>query len=224
MNKHRPAAILLRRKGYSYAMINKELGVSKSTLSNWFRNAPFTPNAEVLKRIASGQGAYGLRRREHRLSQINRELEIGKEEIGKLTKRDLWMIGLGIWIGEGSKTIEQIRVVNSDPQLISLWLLWLRKICELDDTNVTVAMHLYPDSDEQVCRLYWQKITKLPSEQFRKTQFDKRPNKNSVKLGKLPYGTLHVTVVSNGDPERGVKLFRRLKGWISGILIGSIKI
>ena len=187
-------------------------------MSSWFKDYPYTPNNETLQKAVIGRLEYGQWKTNERLRETELLRVAGKEEIGELTRRDLWMVGLGIWLGEGSKTTEQIRLTNSDPEIIKLWLRWLREICELDDNNIVVHMHLYHDLDEYVCQAYWQRITKLPVSSFRKTQYDTRVVKNTLKRGGLPYGTLHILVVSNGDKNRGVRLYRIMKGWVSGIL------
>lgn len=210
-------AIQLRKEGLSYSIISQELGVSKSTLSNWLKDIPFTPNAAILERIKHGQGTYGLKRRQMRLDEIEEFKKNGELEVGDISRRDLWMLGLGLWIGEGSKTIEQIRLVNSDPRVILLFMRWLREICKLENDNISVAMHLYPDSNERFSMKYWSELTRLPIDRFRKTQIDRRLDKKSDKVGKSIHGTLHVTVASNGNSERGVRLYRRLMGWISAV-------
>ncbi len=217
MRFEKQTAIALREKGMSYSLISNQLCISKSTLSNWLKDLPYTPNEEVIDRIKHGQGTYGLRKRQIRLDEISELKAKGITEIGEMSKRDLWMIGLGLWIGEGSKTQEQIRLVNSDPKVISLFIKWLREIFELKDENITVAMHLYPDSDELESMKYWMNITKLPKEQFRKTQIDRRLDKKTQKFGKTPNGTLHISVASNHNPEKGVRLHRKMMGWISGV-------
>lgn len=215
-DKHR--AIELRKNGMSYSLISNELGISKSTLSNWLKDLPYTPNKQVIDRIKHGQGTYGLRRRQIRIDEISELKTQGIAEIGEMSKRDLWMLGLGLWIGEGSKTMEQIRLVNSDPRVVQLFISWLRKICDLKHENITIAMHLYPDSDELSSMKYWMDITKLPKEQFRKTQIDRRLDKKFIKAGKTPHGTLHITVVSSHSSDKGVRLYRRMMGWISGVI------
>ena len=218
MRIEKQRAVELRGEGMSYSLISEQLGVSKSTLSNWLKDLPYTPNEEVVFRTRRGQGTYGLLRRQMRIDEISMLKAQGISEVGKVSKRDLWMIGLGLWIGEGSKTMEQIRLVNSDPRVIQLFIRWLREICELKDENITIAMHLYPDSDEISSMKYWMNITKLPMKQFRKTQIDRRLDKKRLKIGKTPYGTLHISVASNGNPEKGVRLYRRMMGWISGVI------
>jgi len=218
MNILKHEAVVLRNRGYSYGMIREELGISKSTLSNWFKDQAYVASDEAILRTTKGRAAYGALKKQQRLREIEALLEKGRDEIGVISERDILMVGLGIWLGEGSKTTEQIRVANSDPRIIKLWIRWLRQVCGLDDNHIVVRMHLYTDSDELACINYWQSITQLPRKCFRKTQYDRRSDKSVIKNGKLPYGTLHVLVRSNGNPEKGVKLHRRMMGWISGIL------
>ena len=210
-------ATTMRQEGWSYSDISNQLNIPKSTLSGWFRSTPYTPNKKVQARIKTGQGTYGVRRHTERLAEVEALKDQGFKEVGEMSKRDLWMIGIGLWLGEGSKTIEQIRLVNSDPNIIRLFIRWLREICNLEDTNITIAMHLYPDSNEQACRQYWMSITQLPVAQFRKTQIDLRLDKKIPKIGKSSYGTLHVTVASHGNPEHGVRLHRKMMGWVKAV-------
>lgn len=218
MNIMKPLAVKLRADGYSYRMIHKELGIPMSTMSGWFRDAPYTPNQEALQRIESGRYAHGIMKREERLREINQLLIEGRKEVGTLSKRDLWMVGLGLWIGEGSKTIEQIRLANSDPKVIALWIRWLKDACHLNNDNIFATLHIYPESNEFTCKNYWKNVTQIQNLRFGKTQIDHRSNKSKDKKGSLPYGTIHISVRSAGNPSLGVKLYRRMKGWISAIL------
>lgn len=217
VNKLRPSATKLRQQGYSYSMISSELGVAKSTLSNWFRDIPFEPNETVLKRIQYGPIKAAARSHNKRVWEIKTLMRQGVSEIGRLSKRDLWLLGLGLYIGEGSKTIESVRIINSDSYIIKLAIKWLKEVCNLDDSNISIAMHIYPDTNTREAKRYWQHVTGLPDSSFRKTQIDRR-QKREAKIGKLPYGTAHLVVVSNGDADKGVRLFRRITGWMDGVL------
>jgi hypothetical protein len=121
-------------------------------------------------------------------------------------------------MGEGTKSYEIIRIINANPEVIKLAIFWFKNICGLDINNITIALHLYPDNNEEACIKFWQKVTGLPRANFRKTQIDRRKDKKAIKKQKLPFGTAHITIVSNGDPEHGVKLFRRIEGWTMGTL------
>ena len=61
-------------------------------------------------------------------------------------------------------------------------------------------------------------VTKLPLKNFRKTQIDSRKDKSVIRKRKLLFGTAHINIICNGNSNYGVKLHRRLKGWISGVL------
>lgn len=218
MNTLREEAEKLRDQGYSYNMIHSELGVPISTMSYWFRDRPFRPNKKVLERVKYGPIKSGAKRHNEKVKEIERLKKVGIKEVGKLTDRDLFMLGIGLYIGEGSKTIESIRIINSDPAVIFVGIKWLKESCMLSNDNITVRLHIYPDNNEDEAKTFWSGITGLPLANFRKTVVDQRTNKSNVNNRKLPYGTAHISVVSNGDPEKGVKLFRRINGWISGAL------
>lgn len=218
MNTLRTEAEKLRDGGYSYRMINDALGVPISTMSYWFRDRPFKPNRKVLNRIKYGPIKSGAKRHNQKVKDIERFKRIGSNELGKLSDRDLWMLGIGLYIGEGSKTIESIRIINSDPAVILVGIKWLKKACGLTDQNITIRLHLYPDNDEEKAKSFWQEVTGLPLKNFRKTSIDRRDNKKLSNRRKLPHGTAHISVVSHGDPRKGVMLFRRMNGWIYGAL------
>lgn len=218
MSTIKDQAIRLRRQGYSYSLINAQLGVSKSTMSYWFKNIPFTPNKIVSDRIENSAMRAGLARHLTRLEEIKALQIEGERELGTLSQRDLWLLGIGVYIGEGAKSTESIRISNSDPAVIRLAIRWLREICDMSDDNFSVRIHLYPDCNEQNALLYWQKVTGLSADNFRKSIIDQRTNKRSDSQGKLKYGTAHVSIVSRGDITKGVKLFRKLNGWMSGAL------
>ena len=199
-------------------MIKQALGVPISTMSYWFRERPFKPNKKVLDRIKYGPIKSGAKRHNQKVQNIEKLKEAGAKEIGKLSHRDLWMLGIGLYIGEGSKTIESIRIINSDPAVIVVGIKWLKQICLLSNKNIKIRLHLYPDSNEKEAIKFWRDVTGIPTKNFRKSSIDIRENKKASNGRKLPYGTAHISVVSNGDPSKGVSLFRRINGWIYGAI------
>ena len=214
----REKATILRDKGHSYGMIKEELGVSISTMSYWFSKRKYTPSVEALDRIKRGSSAFGIRRHNERVVNTNKTINEAINEIGKLTKRDIWMLGLGIYIGEGAKSIESVRIINSDPAVIKFSIQWFKQACGLTIENLIVSLFLYPDIDEQEAINYWCEVTGLPIENFRKTQYDRRKDKKIKMKNKSKYGTIQIRVRANNDPKKGVQLFRRISGWTKGAL------
>lgn len=218
MNRHRTEAEKLRESGFSYNMISEKLGIAKSTLSEWFKNKPFKPNKEVLERIQYGPMRSGELQHNRRVKETLELTKIGRAEVGALTKRDIHLLGIGLYIGEGSKAHEQVQFVNANPEVIKIMIRWFTECCNLTMENITISLHIYPDTNEQDAIKYWRDITKIPMENFRQTIVDRRKDKSQLKSNKLPYGTAQVRIKSNGDPEKGVRLHRKLQGWMEAVL------
>lgn len=210
----REKATQLRKWGWSYNVISTRLGVSKSSLSDWLKEIPYTPNQEVRKRIREGPLKTVILKHRQRLESIRNAKELAMQEFGTLSKRDLFMLGMGLYIGEGAKLYESVRIINSDPRVIQLAIKWFREICGLDIKNFSLAIHMYPDTPQKKTLEFWTKLTGVPLSQFGKTQIDKRLNKSNKKQRKLPYGTAHITIKSCGLSKHGVFLHRKIIGWI----------
>lgn len=213
----RKGATVLRRRGWSYSMIAQELGVAKSTLSHWLREVPYTPNSTVRKRIREGPAISAMRKNAQKMSDIASAKKQAAKELGALSKRDLWMLGLGLYIGEGSKLYETVRLINADPETVRLAISWFHRICGVPLEHFSISIHLYPDVPKKTAIRYWSKVTGIPIRQFGKTQVDLRKNKSGKKRRKLPYGTAHIDVRSRGKPSLGVRLHRRIIGWIVAV-------
>lgn len=206
----------LRERGYSYKYISGRTGLSKSTLSTWLAGVPYRPNTYTVRTIGKARAASGEQKANaKRNSLATAKLEAAKE-IGALNKRDVFMFGLGLYLGEGNKTNDIVRIVNSDPRVIRLAIVWFRSL-GLTDEHFRLTLHLYPDSDIEKCLQFWSTTTTIPMSQFRKTQIDRRKNKKANNSGKLPFGTIQLSVISLGKKEYGVFLARKILAWIDRV-------
>ena len=207
-------AIYYRKKGYSYNMISQKLGLAKSTLSDWLNEIPFTLNKEVIARIGEAKIKSARFKNEQKLKNIKEMRALAIKELGKLSKRDLWLLGLGLYWGEGEKSNESVGLMNSNSEIIKTMIEWFKMVCGANTENFTGTIHGYPDTDIKKETSYWSKVTGIPKNQFKKPQIDKRTNKLKIKKGKLPHGTLKLRIKSNGKKELGRSLHRKITGWI----------
>jgi hypothetical protein len=205
-------AIKLRRNGFAYSYISKKTGLSKSTLSGWLSEIPYVPNRETTERVGKAIAAANERKTKIRQYETEKVREAAFLDIGKVSKRDLFMFGLGLYLGEGAKTHDITRVVNSDPNVILLAIAWFHGLGVLRE-QFLLTLNLYPDSDIDKCLQFWSRTTTIPRSQFGKVQIDKRINKRKNRAGKLPYGTAHLSVRSLGRREFGVVLARKIQAW-----------
>ncbi len=220
----REAAIKLRLKGKSYGEILKALSIpSKGTLSFWFRDVKLPPDAKRrLKKnieIAYKQGLFAFNKK--RTNQIDKQNKFivsdSAKSIKPISDYELGLIGSMLYWGEG--TIYQGRYryprlsfSNSNPEIIKVYALFLRRILKVSDKNIKPGIHIHPNIKESEARRFWAKIIDLPEASFYIVEQISRASK--LKRGKkfLPYGTLHVAA----NPSR--QLFYQVRGYINGVV------
>lgn len=210
-------AIKLRKEGHSYSYISKKLDVPNGTLSYWLSSVLYTPNEETQKRVRFALDKMIKIKKAQKCESIMRAKKEAVKDIGELSNRDLFMLGLGLYIGEGTKSHGITRVINANPKVIRLAIKWFEKSLGLNKENFSLTLHLYPDNSKKECLKFWSEYTNIPVSQFGKIQIDKRKKKES-KRGKLPHGTAHLTVRGNGKKEFGVFLSRKIKEYSNIVL------
>jgi transcriptional regulator with XRE-family HTH domain len=208
----RELAVTLRNEGFAYSHISERTGLSKSTLSEWLSKIPYTPNRETVERVGKAIAASNARKTKIRQEETEKVRQAAFLDIGDMSKRDLFMFGLGLYLGEGAKTYGITRIVNADPNVIDLAIAWFHGF-GVSREQFLLTIHLYPDSDVEGSLQFWSRTTTIPRSQFGKTQIDRRTNKQKSRAGKLPHGTAHLTVRSLGRKEFGVVLARRIQAW-----------
>jgi hypothetical protein len=208
-------ALRLRKLGHSYSYIQEQTGVAKSTLSVWLSTVPYHPNQETIRRIGIARARSGEVKSRLKRESLLAAAQQARSDIRSISDRDLFMLGIGLYIGEGTKTYGSVRIMNADTKVIKLAIVWFMRSCGLKKDNFSIRLHLYPDNDVDACIDHWAHATGLSRAQFRKTSIDRRTGKKLSKRGKLPYGTAHLSVKSNGKKEHGVYLARRISAWMS---------
>lgn len=211
-------ALRLRKEGYTYTDIRQRIGVSKSILSNWLFGVKFIPNSYTKEKIIKARLASVIQKRLLKKESFELAEKQAIKDVGSLSERDIFMLGIGIYIGEGTKDDRTIRLINADPKIIKFAIKWLKLSCGLTNRNFRLRIHMYPDTNEKECLSFWANVTKIPLSQFHKTQIDTRLGKKKSKIGKLPHGTAHLSVYAEGNKNHGVFLARRIKYWIREVL------
>jgi len=103
-------ALSLRKGGYSYTDIQKMTNVSKSTLSKWLSGIEYKPNKIVQNRMVKARYFSSLAKSRIKNESISRASREAKKEITKYSNRELLFVGLGIYMGEGTKTKGVVRI------------------------------------------------------------------------------------------------------------------
>lgn len=217
--KLKEKAIKLRRKGYSYSEILKEIPVAKSTLSLWLRDVGLAKRQK--QRLTEKKLKAALRgaqaKKDYRIFITEDIMKKARKEIGKLSKRELWLIGTALYWAEGSKqkandVAARVCLGNSDPEIIRIFLKWLYEIFGLTPNDIEIRLHIHETGDEVRAKKYWSKITEIPVSKIAKTIFKKHNIKTNRKFDNSKYyGLLRVVV------KRSTNFNRKISGWIEGI-------
>lgn len=199
MRGDKKEALQLRTRGKSYKEIKEILGVPKSTLSDWLRDTEWSTiiknNLSELAKVASTIRLQRLNdvRGSHLASLYRAAEREAREEFECFKFHPTFISGISIYWGEGDKATKHlIRVGNTDPLMIRLFVKFLLDVCGISKEKIRAHVLIYPDLDPSTCTQYWIKHSGLSVNSF---------NKCVVVIGKhktrrLPYGVCYVTVSS----------------------------
>ncbi|MEE1938518.1 hypothetical protein V1L54_03665 [Streptomyces sp. TRM 70361] len=213
----RERARALRRAGRTYDEIVAELGVAKSSVSLWVRDLPKPPTPpERLHRMrearwAPHRRARDIKRRQTKLAAAN--------EIGRMTDRDLFLVGVGLYWAEGAKSKphrmrEDVIFVNSDPGMIQVYLSWLA-LLGIAKSGWQFRVMIHESADVAAAERYWAELVGVDVVGLDKTTLKKHnPVTARKNTGETYRGCLTVRV------RDGVDLYRRIEGWWYGIVVG----
>ena len=188
-------AIEMRLAGEPYEHIKSTLGISKSTLSGWFKNIALTK--EQLERIRGNATAkrvetYIKTTKERRKRIFNNFCEEEKKNLFPLSKRDLLMAGLFLYLGEGAKSDWwRINISNSDPSIIKFSTFWFTKILGIKKDKLKVQLHLYNDMDAEKEIEYWKNVMDINRDQFVRP-YIKKTSSQRIDHPSFGHGTCNV--------------------------------
>ena len=88
-----------------------------------------------------------------------------KETLSRV-ENDLKITGIMLYWGEGAKTGCGMKFANSDPYMIRVFLLFLRRICGVDEKRIKMMIHFYPDQKIKFLKSFWSSATGIGLESF----------------------------------------------------------
>lgn len=204
-------AIKLRQQGWMLPAIQVKLKVARSTLSLWLRNLPLTKTEQFVihENRNKGRRVAGEKKKEQRIASTSKILEAGKAEGIARANDSFFVSGLMLYWAEGAKTNDRVKFCNSDPEMISFMMSWFRKICNIEEKNFRICLHVHTLHMRSDIESYWSKVTGVPLTQFYKSQI--KPTSLRQRKNILYNGTC--TIYAGN-----VDLFRKMIGWKTGIL------
>jgi transcriptional regulator with XRE-family HTH domain len=192
---------LRREEGLSIKEIARRVGVSPSSVSIWVRDIDLTQDQHAILRLHNriydgqikGRAIAASHRRHERLAA-----QEGGRCLARVGDPD-FVAGCMLYWAEGAKDRNQLRFSNSDPEMVRVFVSFLRKYFELPEGKIRLTCHLYADHEERQREIeaFWLTALDLPESTLCKSivnvysKYSKRK-----RTGMLPYGTCHVSVSS----------------------------
>lgn len=217
----RELAVQMRLAGKSYRQILETLPlpVAKSSLSLWLRDIPLTEEQRGVLALRQWE-AVSRRAQSVRAQRVRRQkatISTAREQIQSLAESELFVAGLVAYWAEGSKAKpwraggESLTFINSDPDMIRLFLAWL-DLLGIGRERLICRLSIHESADLAEATSYWSDLTGVPAAEFAKPSI-KRHNPKTVRhnTGETYRGCLVIYV------RRSTELYRQVAGWWTGV-------
>ena len=205
----------LRKTGISILDISRLVGFSKKKTSNIVKGIISSSNYfnGTFNTLVKATKSNKIRRIERDNSFIAEADKLFLEY-----KDDpLFMLGVGLYWGEGGKTGSSFVMVNSDPALLTIWMDWHKKFAKGMLINPTIYCHEDVVFDES--KRFWSEKLRLNESEFHFVSCVPKSSKHKRPKRILPYGTLRLTT-RTGSKEMFVKMMRWIE-LVSGKVINN---
>lgn len=181
----------------SYSQIKKIIGVSKSTLSSWLRNYPFSKEriAELQDHNQRRIERFRKTMRKKRRKRLAKIYKSQKKYLLPFNDREFFIAGLLLYWGEGTKSRKcGLAITNTDPAVSKFFIAWLEKSLFVPRHKIKIELHLYNDMNIKEEIQYWSKILKIPLKQFNRPYVKKTSSTRISHKGSFGHGTCKVTI------------------------------
>jgi transposase len=221
-DSRREIARELRAEGLLLKEIAAQMGVSAVCVHRWVRDLPVPKSArpggnrEHMDRMRRAYWDRVLGEREAERRSVKDSAAVG---VGGISARELTLLAVTAYWCEGTKSKawrrqERVTFINSDPDLIRLFLRFLRAQ-GVQDSQLRLAVNIHESADVPAAERFWSEVVDVPVDRFRPATL-KRHNPKTVRrnTGESYVGCLSIGV------RQSRELYQRIEGLWQGIMAG----
>jgi len=197
----------LRKSGKGIYDIARILGLNPTTISYWCRDIELSESLIRkikyigMKKASAGMLLYTEKQRKSRIKRILGEKGEGAMSAGNLSQRDVFMLGLGLYWGDGYKESNaELGFTNSNIRVMQFYLRWLvlQGVMKKDLIFRLTINEIFRSQENRIKNL-WIHNLKISSSQFSVTTFIKTKLKKAITTKRNTYaGVLRVKVRRGG--------------------------
>lgn len=173
MNDRREQARLLRSQGMSIKEIAHQVHAGVASVSTWVRDIALDSDQihhlKNRQRHLNGQHA-GAKANELKFRKLREQYQ----EEGRCKAREnrpLHLAGCMLYWAEGAKKRNSTYFVNSDPNMMLLFMRFLREEMAVPDEVMKIHLHCHASDQVEINRIeqYWLDLLRLPPTALKKT-------------------------------------------------------
>jgi hypothetical protein len=191
---------LRREQGLAVKEIARRVGVSVSSVSIWVRDVPLTPEQEAAldarNPVRNGQ-RLGTVNNSARCRALREEAQRHGRELARRGDPQ-FAGGCMLYWAEGSKNRNQLGFTNADPEMVDLFVHFLRRCYGVPRERIalTVNVHLGNGMPLEEIESWWLTRLDLPRSSLRRSVVNRPSRASQRKRRTLAYGTVRVVVSS----------------------------
>ncbi len=164
----------LRRKGFSLKEISEQLKIAKSTASLWSKSIrlnKYATNRLNNNSILGRQKSIEIRNVKNQNRNVaNKKCATKVIKSASINIDTIKIFCALLYWGEGSKNDSCLRFTNSDPKMISTFLMLLRKgFPKINEKKLRCVLQIHEYHNESKEIEFWSNITKITPHQFTKS-------------------------------------------------------
>ncbi len=209
----------MRKDGLGIKTIAYKLSVSSSTASLWCRDIELSKQQIHVLEKRMHDPSYGRRliytqqQRKEKEDRIFKLFTSGIQDVGRLSDKELFVVGISLYWAEGFKKDSLVGFSNSDPEMTKIFLRWLQVCCNISKDKIKARLGVnetYVNKTKEI-EQYWSKQLNLPLQQFQKPYIQKVQWKKQYDNPNEYHGVLRIRV------SKSIELLRKIHGWIEGL-------
>jgi transposase-like protein len=193
------ARAIRRDEGAPIKEIARRIGVAASSVSVWVRDIELTAAQE--RELLRRNPAYNRQLSGTKVQAANRRAErVAYQEEGRSLARrreSCHVAGCMLYWAEGEKDRNSLRFYNSDPEMVSFFVRFLKKYFDLQDEEIRITCNLFADHVQRQREIeqFWLDVAQLSERSLCKSYVNVYSKHSKKKrANRLPYGTARVTV------------------------------
>lgn len=209
-------AIDLRKRGFSYSEIEDATHVPKSTIAYWVRGVLLDKNQ--IKKLNARRSQVAIANAKNKVIKRRASIEEIKnssaKNIGKISKRELWLMGIIMYwkerliLKDKPDLYKGVSLSSSDEKVIKFFLKWLIEIGGIERDGITFDIVISKNKKSKIQEVikHWSEVTGFRQDYFAHIYYRNQAS------GKRKHGFVRIRVKASS------LLARQINGWMRGIL------